>query len=209
LYVGGYFTHYRGQSAPGLAALDAKTCQLDSTFFQTSDGGVYVSALAASGSSLYIAGSFSSYRGVAQSPYVYSVIKVDANTGNLDATFVQPSTPLISTPAALIATPTSLYVGGYGVALWDAATGTPVNSFNTQAGMITNVLTMQLSGNSLFVGGWFADTYGNLAKLDATSGALDPAFNSSAGNGSGFDSTVQSMAISGSSLYVGGEFSSH
>ena len=75
--------------------------------------------------------------------------------------------------------------------------------------MITNVLTMQLSGNSLFVGGWFADTYGNLAKLDATSGALDPAFNSSAGNGSGFDSTVQSMSISGSSLYVGGEFSSY
>jgi Domain of unknown function (DUF5122) beta-propeller len=204
LYVGGYFTHYRGQSAPGLVALDAKTCELVSTFFQTSDGGVYVSALAASGSSLYIAGSFNSYRGVAQSPTVYSVIKVDAKTGTRDATFAQPSTPLIGTPAALIATPTSLYVGGNGVVLWDAVTGAPVNTFNAQAGAITNVFTMQMSGSSLFVGGYFGGAFGNLAKLDAASGAVDPAFNSTSVDG--FDDAVQSVVLAGSSLYVGGRF---
>ena len=116
LYVGGYFTAYRGvaDSAARLAKLDLTTGALDPTFSPAGAAGngfdAAVNALAVSGTSLYVAGKFTSYRGGASTPQ--HIAKLDATTGVNDATFCPDGMGFSGNAEALVVAGASLYVGG-------------------------------------------------------------------------------------------------
>ena len=79
-------------------------------------------------------------------------------------------------------------------------------------GFDSMVEALALDGTSLYVGGAFKNYKGvnasanSLAKLDATSGALDTAFGPAGQNGNGFDADVLAIAVVGKSVYCGGQF---
>jgi hypothetical protein len=221
LFVGGYFTHYRGISVPGgLVAIDATTCRLISTYFLPTDLAGSVSALAIRGSSLYVAGNFQQYRGLPAVQGAARLVKVDIGTGALDPNFDQ-SISFNDVVKKLLVTSTALYAAGQftspigsqvvggGLAKFDPTTGALDTAFNPLGGnqIFGPVLAIQLDGDSLFIGGLFsssnANNYGELIKVNAATGAFDVVFNS------GFSDRVQEMALSGSSLYVAGNFDSY
>lgn len=180
LYVGGYFSNYRGVPAEKLAKVNLTTGNLDTTFTQSSgfEGNVY--SLTAHGGKLYVGGNFQSYRG---SP-ARSLAKIDATTGDLDTTFTQ-STGVYGDVYSLVVSEGSLYVGGgfsdyriteiNGYSQWDESTG----EFLHDAG-----------------GGQAR----GLAKMDLTTGNLDTTFTQS----TGVDGFVYSLVVNEGSLYVGG-----
>jgi trimeric autotransporter adhesin len=63
LYIGGSFTTYRGVPAQHIAKLDLINGNLDATFTQATGLDNTVNSLDISGSSLYLGGSFTAYRG--------------------------------------------------------------------------------------------------------------------------------------------------
>src|SRR5262249_640541 len=98
LYVGGDFNSYRGVAgnANALAKLDLTSGAIAPTFspatngFPTSLASQVVSALAVSGSSLYVGGNFSNYR--SGTGNANGIAKLDLSSGALDTTFSPPTT---------------------------------------------------------------------------------------------------------------------
>ena len=252
LYVGGRFDAYRGAPAHRVAKLDAGSGALDTAF--TRPGGGFdhpVEAIIVRGSALYAGGSFENYRGVS----ARALAKLDLSTGDLDAAFkgsgFDPDAmacdhwvayPDIYEPCmrdvrvtALAASDSALYVGGRftevdghavgSLAKLDLLSGAVDTTFSPAgataferrprgfsdagaASTLAPVNALALSGSSLYVGGTFTGYRGvnnaaHIAKLDATSGALDPAF-SPANNG--FDGVVRALALADGALFVGGAF---
>ncbi|HAR44225.1 MAG TPA: hypothetical protein DCS07_16595, partial [Bdellovibrionales bacterium] len=177
IYVGGSFSQYQGQSANRIAKLTKSTCALDTTFSPEALNGFdnTVTALATTGTSLYVGGYFTAYRGVANS--ANRLAKLDLATGVIDTTF---------SPA-----------------------GAATNGFNW------SVNSLLISGTSLYVGGGFtaykgiANSANRLAKLDLTSGAIDTTFSPVGAATNGFNSTVNTLAVSGASVYAGGYFTAY
>ncbi len=221
IYVGGQFYAYDGQITGPVVKISPVTGHRDSTFAPATDGSVY--ALAASGTSIYVGGAF----GDPNNPPVTNVQKVDSTTGALDTAFAQ--TVGASSPTqvhSLAVSGTSVYVGGTIVSLpdilpslfkLDATTGSADLAFSQPTGQGPNggIFAMTSSGSSLYIGGMFATlhtaTAENLAKLDATTAALDPVFTTTSGVCDALVSlppcggNVSSLTIVGSRLYVGSQ----
>jgi beta-propeller uncharacterized protein DUF5122 len=218
LYVGGDFTVYGGSVARYLAKVDSTTGVLDQNFTQATGfdptGFInlhHVDALSAQNSSLVVGGSFQTYRGTAAN----HIAKMDVAIGAPDAVFNAGSGANATVYALLIAGE-SIFVGGGnstyrdqpygGLVKVDKTTGVPDTQFNASPGFAGPVDTLALSGTSLYAGGGFASYDSTiaffLAKLDSVSGTLDPAFVAQWA----FGSVVNSIAITGSSLFAGGEF---
>ncbi len=220
IFVGGNFTYYKGVSVGYLVKLDTN-CVLDTTFTNVGSGfSGQVKALATSGTSLYVGGAFTAYRGVANS--AQRLAKLDLTTGNLDAVFTVSASGFGGTVNALAVSSTSLYVGGAftayrGVAASaqylakiDLTSGNLDTTFTTNnSGFNGAVLSLALNSTSIYVGGSFTDYRGvvsaalRLAKLDLSSGNLDTVFTAS---GSGFNGDVNAIAINATDVYVGGAF---
>jgi Domain of unknown function (DUF5122) beta-propeller len=214
IYVAGDFSQYRGAVVGKLAKIDATTCAIDPVFvggggFGTQAGST-VYALAISGSSLYVVGNVTAYRGAP----IPRMVKLDLTTGAADPAF-SPSPQPDAPPAAIVVSGTSVYVGGEfthigGIAApylakLDAATGAVDTAFAAAPGADSGVSTLAIDSNKLYVGGAFTHFAGiqtALARVDATSGALDTAFSQSVAN----VSQVQSLLVNGKSLYVGRTF---
>jgi hypothetical protein len=237
LYVGGSFSNYGSVSSPALAQVDVTTGLANASFGQgggfanSVNGQPAVTTLALNGSSLYVGGAFTSYAG---QPAV-ALVKLDATAGNLDTTFTQasgfsgnvPSLPAGLTVSALTFSPTSLYVAGNftsyrGVAVsqlarLDPTTGALDPAFAPMLGAVGNgypMMQLLVYGNSLFgAGGSVAlpggVQYNGLAKLDVATGVLDVGFSQSVfmDDPLGTYARVWGMAAIGSSLYVAGNFS--
>lgn len=240
IYLGGDFTSYRGQRAQGIAKLSALGI-LDTSFngdgsgFGGDLGWVNALALNSSGTSLYVGGNFSSYRGVANS--ARGVAKLSTSDGVLDTVFH----PVSATGGfdgqvsslALNAAGTVLYVGGNfytyrgvpdsasGIAKLSTSDGAidtnfyPISSSGGFLAEYNGVLALALNAaeTSLYVGGWIysyrgvANSANFIAKLSTSDGAIDTSFHPVSATG-GFDSVVNCLALdsTGSSLYVGGSF---
>jgi Domain of unknown function (DUF5122) beta-propeller len=213
IYVGGQFSSYRGALVSDLVKIDPNTCALDTTF---NAGGGFdlngVLSLALSGSSLYVAGSFQTYRG-APAPYL---VKLDANTGALDAAF-SGATGFDQSPAVLVLSGSALYAGGYFtsyrgapatyLAKLDAATGELDTAFSAGVKLNGGVHSLASSGTALYAAGAFTQDGGqsiSFAKLDPATAALDPTFATNAGTYAGVDA----IAVSGSSVFIGLQFPS-
>jgi len=203
VYAGGEFTSIGGQIRNRIAALDASTGL--ATAWDPNAGGIQVLTLVLSGSTVYAGGYFTSIGGQPRN----HIAALDASTG-----LATPWNPNANQQVdALVVSGSTVYVGGWftnigaqmrnRIAALDASTGlaTPWNPDSNYP-----VHTLTVSGTTIYAGGDFyniggQDRYG-VAALDASSG-FATAWNPS---GMYFGTTVAALAVSGSTIYVGGNF---
>jgi hypothetical protein len=213
VYLGGQFS---GNDDVGgtatrnyLATVDATTGAPTSWDPNPSGG---VGAIFPAGDSVTIAGGFAGVNAVARS----NAAAFDAGTGAVNGWNPDVSAAV----SALVPNGAEIYLGGAfdgpgsvnagspvfrdGLAAVDATSGQLIPGFNPQE--IPNVQALLLSGSTLYVGGQFTGLIGQgvnrsyLAALDAGSGNVtswDPPSPSE---------FVDALALSGTSLYVGGDF---
>ena len=225
LYVSGVFNPNVGSGPQAkLIKLDAATGQPDSSFNQAPSLDAVTNSFAISGSSIYVVGGFRS----PGSQRTTGILKLDATTGSPDTTFgLDPG--FGGTPLTVAVGPNAVYVGGVmsgyagaaasNIAKIDATSGTPDAAFDMADGPQGPVYKILISGSSLYIGGWFYQ-YGDvqcglIAKADANTGSPDPTFMHGGGFElnpylmSGYGPSVNALAISGTSLYVGGHFTGY
>jgi hypothetical protein len=202
VYAGGEFSSIAGQTRNRAATLDATSG--NATGFDPNAGGgdTGVHALAPSGSTVYVGGSFSIINDVARN-----------NLAAIDATTGQPTSwnPDANAPVdALAASGSTVYASGLfntvggqtrnQIAALDPTTGAPT-SWDPEADGEVDALA--LSGSTLYVGGGFttigAAARNNIAALDTSSGNAT-SFNPNA------DGCVCALAVAGSTVYAGGSF---
>jgi hypothetical protein len=204
-----------------------------STFFAYN--GSSVECLLISGNSLYGFGNFTGQPTGATNPQTgVNLAKVDVTTGAIITEFNGTESRLTSAEAIkfaafdgqniLIAGDISAY-GGYsrqGVAkLTKDSDGNwkVVEAFNTASGG-TAVNTLALSGDALYIGGtfttWAGSARNRVAKLNATTGALDPSFavgvftsGQTTGQFNGVTNQVYRILADGSSVFIAGAFTTY
>ena len=213
LYAGGSFESVGGQTRSGLAAVDAATGALVTTFDPNAVGPVF--ALALGGGTLYAGGNFESVGGQTRR----RLAAVSTADGSLVTAF---RANVSGEVRALALGGGTLYAGGIfstisgqtrsGLAAVDAATGALVTAFsaNVSVGSFPQVSALALGGSTLYAGGRFesvgGQTRSGLAAVDAATGALVTTFNPDVSVGDGSPTLVFALAIGGGTLYAGGIF---
>ncbi len=246
IYVGGAFTQYRSgnygaNSSRFLAKLDQTSGALDQTFTQSGVNGgcsTFVTALAVSGTSLYVGGGFTAYRsGTNGANSANNLAKINLTTGVLDQTFTQSGANggFDSSVLGLTILGNSIYAGGaftqyrsgtYGsfsanyLAKLNLTSGALDQTFTqagSNAGFNNYIAALASDSSTIYAGGGFTQyrsgTYAvssanYLAKVNLTTGALDRTFTQSGTNG-GFNGAVKALATDGTSLFVGGSFTQY
>jgi hypothetical protein len=211
LYAAGNFSSYRGATARYVVKLDVGTGAPDPNFAPGSgpDFGP-PGTMAVSGSAIYLGGSFSHYSGVA----VSNVVKLDALSGAVDATFAAGANP-DGPVTELLVSGDSLYLGGTfthyggiatGFAKASVTTGAVDAAFTNNVIQYSNVTAICQQGTSLYVAKQFSNNgVPVLSKMDASTGVLDPTFTTV----SSFDRDVTALMANGSALYAGGYFTTY
>jgi len=208
VYVGGVFTNIGGQPRNYIAALDATTGNATDWNPNTDGYQTQVSALAVSGSTIYVGGYFASIGGQPRN----NIAALDAATGN--ATAWDPNAG--SYVHSIVLSSSTVYVGGgfwsiggqsrHKIAALDATTG---NATAWDPYAEDTVFALAVSGSAVYIGGEFTTVGGQsrsaIAALDAATGAAT-AWNPHATAPSG--AHIRALAVSGSTVYVGGGFSS-
>ncbi|WP_457665244.1 hypothetical protein [Thiolapillus sp.] len=214
MFIGGNFTKL-GKDIQSIAKVSTLTGDVDPDWDPGLATGSQVRAMALSGNNLYIGGYFTAISGVSRN----YLAKVSADgTGALDMSW-NPDADSIVSSLVLSATGDKLYAGGSfrevggisrkGIVRMDASgTGQP-DAWDPAPvgipGFFASVSALSLSGNSLYVGGQFAEIGGqnrnNIARLntsDATADSWNPDINKK----------VHTLLLdsSGNSIHVGGEF---
>lgn len=222
LFVGGFFSEYRGAPVRNIVKLNKNSGAVDSGFTPGTSTDEPIARVVASGNSVYIGGNFSTYQGLPAA----GIAKLDASTAALDRVFTR-STGFDQTAfipqryvVDLHSSPDGLFVGGNfrayrgfaapKLAKISVATGERDPVFNTPASADRTVIALARDGSSLYFGGsfsrWGDQPYRYFLKIDANTGAVDPTFNQA----TGIDGNpVTAITVSGSSVYVGGAFSSY
>lgn len=215
LYVGGSFTQLDSAAHAGLGAIAAGNGQPVSGFDSSVgvNAQIAVSALAISGSNLYLGGNF----GTVDSSSRNGLAAVDKSTGALDGAF----TPDIASGGAIhalaIGSSGPLYVGGqwddsishfHNVAALDANSGAGDPSFTvalSPSDVLTpaSVASLLLSGSRLYVGGSFAkvnltQAY-NLAAVSPSTGSLISGWHPNPGG------RIDALTLVGTKLEAGGD----
>jgi hypothetical protein len=210
LYAGGIFTQMNSQNRNRIAKLSTSGAgTVDPLWNPKIDYGI-VSAIAFSGTALYIGGSFTSIGGFD----INSLARFSKITGIADSTW-NPN-PNGNVWCMTIAD-NAIYIGG----LFSQVNGISRNNiaklsittdlvdplWNPSAN--NQVYALVNNGSDLFVGGTFTIIDGQprnrLAKLSTTgTGLVDAIWNPNAYTSTG--GAIRSLALSGSDLYVGGVF---
>lgn len=218
--VGGAFTTYRGRPANRIAKLSS-TGVLDTTFNPTTGNngaaGI-VRTIAVSGSSIYIGGDFTKYRGTT----VNRIAKIDSN-GVLDLTYLGTGTVGFSSGSiySIAASGGAVYIGGSftsyrggvanRIAKTDATSGALDTTFNPTSGnngANNNVRAISLIGTDVFLAGDFTAYRGTALKYLAkvsSSGVLDATFSTTTGP----SAAVYALANDGTNIYLGGTFTTY
>ena len=204
-YVGGTFSGISNGGGGGWSGLAHLTPSGVDTAFRPSVNNI-VNGLWKQGSTLYVVGLFTQVNGLPRA----GGAAFDLTTGTL-----LPWNPALGGGAAyrVVVSGGTVFLGGIfttasgtprpGFAAVDSTTGalaaSPTTTLNTGA----IVTAMELSGNTLYLGGLFtaigAESRANIGAIDITSGAILP-FNPDA-NGQ-----VGSLLLDGTALYMGGSF---
>jgi trimeric autotransporter adhesin len=218
VFAGGEFDSIGGQERNWFAALDTETGKALAWSFNADNA---VLTLAVSGTTVYVGGYFDSIGGQVRG----GVAAIDAKTGNVTSWAPDFSNwPVLN---ALAVNGATVYVGGgfnsvdgqsrSNLAALDATTGN-VLPWNPNADGEVNSLVV--SGAAVFVGGDFDSIGGQsrpyVADLDATTGNPLPWNPNAWGLGAIIGSmeimpvvsppSVNSLAISGSTIFLGGDF---
>jgi beta-propeller uncharacterized protein DUF5122/List-Bact-rpt repeat protein len=210
-FIGGSFTAVGDVTRNHLAHI-LSDGSLDPTWDPNANS--TVNALAVSGTDVYVGGDFTTLNGSTTRNHLAKI--PIAGNGTVDASW-DPNAN--STVNALAVSGTDVYVGGNFTTLNTPAVtrnrlariptsgnGTVDASWNPNVNGPVNALAV--SGSDVYLGGGFsmlngATARGSLAKipLSSSTGTVDPDWNPNA-NG-----TVNALAVSGSDVYVGGNFS--
>jgi trimeric autotransporter adhesin len=207
VYAGGTFTSVGGQARSKLAAVNAADGSLTDWNPISSST---VSTLAVSGTTLYVGGQFASMGSPAVSRNRLAAF--DTTTGAL--TDWNPNAG--GTVSALAVSGSTLYAGGQFTNMGSGTGRKYLAAFDTTTGALTDwnpsagsqVSTLAVSGSTLYVGGQFTTmgyappytTRNRLAAFDTTTGTLT-SWDPNASN-----NTVNTLAVSGSTVYAGGTF---
>ncbi len=209
LFAGGYFDSIGGVPRHRLAAFDALTGAVTSWNPNADD---HVNTITPSGSAVFVGGVFHSLGGQPR----YGLAALDATTGALTGWDPNPDHQVMEVHA-LVFTGSVVYVGGYfgriggsdrpRLAAIDATTGL-ATSWNPNLRDANQVFAIAVSGSTVYAGGSFTTAGGqhrlNLVALDASTGAAT-GFVADTDWPSGY---VRALAVQGSTLYVGGDFTS-
>jgi hypothetical protein len=189
VYAGGEFETIGGRSRAGIAALDGQTGK--ATSFNPNPGGSgwsVVYAIAVSGSTVYVSGSFTS---IGRQPR-FDLAAVDTDTGKATDFDPHPYGSEIGDGEveALAVSGSTVYAGGFfdgmagqprpGIAALDATTGAPTswNPEITRGVYGGAVLDVAVTGQTVYVGGDYNEIggqdWGKLAALNANTGGLLP-----------------------------------
>jgi hypothetical protein len=213
LYVGGVFTLAGGVAATNIAKWDGSSWSALGS--GVSGGGNYLSvvyALAVSGSDVYAGGSFANPDGSAAT----NIAKWNGSSWSALGLGMQTFDHVF----ALAVSGSDLYVGGlFGkaggipascIAKWNGSSWSPLGS---GLGIVypppndLAVRALAVLGNNLYVGGGFTTAGGiaatNIAKWNGSSWS---ALNSGIEYGGGHAAYVNALAMSGTNVNVGGEF---
>ena len=222
VYAGGEFTVIGGQPRSHVAALEARTGVATdwnpSTQIRGESGGSRVRSLTVDGNLIYVAGDFDSVGGQARN----SIAAVDVATGKATSWDAKlgPARSYIAhgdwywpyVEAAVVHSQTVYFAGRF-----DRAGGQPrwrLAALDTQSGLANefdaqfqgvDILGLAFSGNTLYAVGSISRIGGeirsNLAALDGRTGRATE-WNP------GADGVVETIATDGSTVYVGGTFTS-
>lgn len=213
VYVGGQFEKLGGQTRNGLAKVAGTTGGdlgwIPNPTFGT--GGGLVMAIEVSGNSVYVGGVFSTIGGQA----LRHLAKLSATNGTASTAFAPNPDDIV---LALTLSGTAIYAGGDfkniagqsrpKLARLDATQGT-LTSFDAKLIESDGVRALSVSGADLYFGGFLTSVSGTphigMAKVDATTGVLR-SFDPQIGVFDGAVS-VKTLAVAGTSVYVGGQFS--
>lgn len=193
-----------------LQALDAVTGMSRSSL---PHGDAAVIAVAVGGGTLYVGGIFMTIGGTTRNQFA----AVDATTGALKS-WAPNDTYVPGWPMALAISGNTVYAGGTFtlsngsngtrglLAAMDATTGALTQWNPLPNGSVSALLVV---GNQLFVGGGFLRIAGqprnSVAAFDLTTGELLP-WAPVVATGNGGPSSVQSLAVQGNIVYLGGRF---
>lgn len=205
IYLGGNFISVGGESRINLAAINTAGKVL--SWNPSTDAVVY--SLFINGSNVYIGGSFTTVNGTTRNRLA-AINTIDINaTGNLLAWNPNASnTVYVMTPVS-----NDIYIGG----IFTSVTATVRNRIalvNTSGSLLSwnpsasgGVYDIKVSGNNVYVGGNFTTILSNARNYLA---ALSTAAINATGNvltwNPSADSYVETLDISGSNIYVGGNF---
>ena len=213
VYVGGNFYTAGGFRANNVARWDGTAWSSLGTGAANGVGSVTsnVLALAVSGSDVYVGGDFTTAGGNPANRVArwdgtsWSPLGTSTNNG------------VGGTVRALALSGTSIYIGGTftaagttaanNIARWDGAAWNTLGTGTTN-GTVSGVVCLAVSGPDLYVGGTFASAGGISAnKVARWNGTVWSSLGTGAANGvSGGSASVLCMAVSGTDLYVGGNF---
>ena len=214
MYAGGLFGNVGGQPRNRLAAIDTETGNATSW---NPDAGGQVLALGMSGGSVFAGGFFNSFAAAPRS----NIAAIDTSTGA--ATSWNPGAPGGTVLALAISTDgTTLYVGGDfdtgggPISIWGtgreylAALDTITDNataWNPAAGAIVHSLL--LNGTTLYAGGDFSgvNSVGGADRDRIAALRTDLNTNNATAWNPDSDGIVRAMALDGTTLYVGGDFS--
>ena len=221
LYVGGQFTNALASPHFLIVGVDISTGLTNNvplgTDFNGVAGAVYgANALAIAGGKVLVSGDFQSLGGVARQ----RAAALSLATGT-----ALPWAPGFDAPVMSLAYGTNrIYVGGsftnynttnkipsvgLGLGAVDPVNGNPLpfNFLGTNGASTLSINALAVSSNAVYAGGLFTVVAGQsrrfLTALDPASGSLIPGFNANLGGGS---AGVSSLALVGTNLYVGGDF---
>ena len=218
VYVGGAFTSIGGQARTHLAKLSATSGSALPGFTPNPDDAVWSLVLA--GPALYVGGDFNSIGGQLRP----AVARLVPTTGNVTPFNVDARTT--DSVRALAVSGTDLYVGGFfpdlgnpvvrsnNLVKVDADTGAGNQAFIPHVGdydSSVSVKTLAVAGTSVYAGGDLSFvnrvTRHGVAALDAD--GIPTAFDPDAGpGGPNTFNDVHAIAVSGNSIYLGGNFTS-
>jgi hypothetical protein len=208
-YIGGEFTTVGGMRRGNLAHIRGDHT-VDPIWQPATNGPVR--ALAVHGAAVYVLGMFSQ---VVDQPR-NSIAALDAAVGVPLSWNPDPDAGV----AAMQISGDTLYVAGafntiggqprQSLAAFDLNTGT-VTPWN--AGMSSTISggvhALAVSGSTVYIAGFFSQIGGqprnSIAALDATSGLLTN-WNPNANDGRGYPNEVYALAVSGTTIYAGGDF---
>jgi hypothetical protein len=209
-YIGGNFTEVGGQPRNYLAAVDTTTGNVTdwnpNVTISAYAGIGPVTALAISGSTVYVGGMFSEVSAQPRN----NLAAVDKTTGVPSSW--NPSATIASGAwvKSLLVSGSTVYVGGRfdsiggqarnNVAAIDAAGGS-ATSWDPDVDYYVD--SMALSGSTLYVGGYFG-TIGGQTRTNL--GAIDTATGEATSWAPNADAPVQALAVQGSTVYAGGSF---
>ncbi len=209
VYAGGSFTSVGGQTRNNIAALDVTTGLATAW---NPNANLSVLAMAVSGTKMYVGGDLTSIGGQTRNHIAALDVRTGSSTYGCATAW---SADADNTVAALAVSGATVYAGGNFTNIGGQARNR-IAALNATTGLATawnpnadrSVLTMALSGTTIYAGGQFTSIGGQprsgIAALDATTG-LAADWNPSA---SGNYVLVRALAVSGSTVYAGGHFTS-